>query len=309
MVEVMGSLEESSGNSQPPPSPIPGGRIHRGFVLLGRSWDLLRARPRLFVLPAIATVATLVGALLIFIPVLWATRDQPDKVSFLIAAAASALPFTIVGTFCNVGFLAMVRMHLRGEEPTVRAGLAVARSKLRPILVWSLISAIVGTALRALEDLPGAQVLGSLLSLIGGLAWSLGTFFVVPVLVLEDRSAAQSMRRSAEVFRRRWGEEFTGQLAIGAACGILALPGAIVAVVALMTFDEHRFGAGLALAAAAAVLIAPVMVLSSALTEMFSMMLYREATTGVASGPFSEGELYSVLEPKKPSWWRRLRGG
>jgi hypothetical protein len=110
---------------------------------------------------------------------------------------ATALPFTLISTFFNVGFLHMVDAHLDGREPTVRDGLRHAWSRIGAVVAWSLLATLVGVAFRALENVRGGELAGRLLSALGGLAWALGTFFVVPALTLEPIGVRDALRRSA----------------------------------------------------------------------------------------------------------------
>ncbi|MDB5065874.1 MAG: putative rane protein [Chloroflexi bacterium] len=60
----------------------------------------------------------------------------------------------------------------------------------------------------------GASFVGRLVSAIVGIAWGVATAFAVPVLVLEDVSAVESIRRSMQILRRSWGESLVGNAAI-----------------------------------------------------------------------------------------------
>jgi hypothetical protein len=285
-----------------------GGRIRRGLRLVGRSWSFLTERPRLIVLPALAALTSVLALLAIELPVLYLVRDQYFSIAIAVGAAAMALSTTFVTVFFNVGFLKMVDAHLRGEEPTVSDGLREARARLPQIAGWTLVSATVGLLLSLLEQLPvfGGWV-GRLIDWLAGVAWSLATFFIVPVLAFEGLGPFASIRRSAGVFRQRWGESLTGGIAIGAVTGFLILPGLGLFFASLAAFQEHSYVLGLALGAGGAALAAPAIAFTSALTEMFRFFLYREATTGAVEGPFSRDELLSSVERKKRRW-SLLRG-
>lgn len=90
-----------------------------------------------------------------------------------------------------------------GGQPTTRSCLRQAWAHRRMILGWSLISATVGFVLQLIHDKLG--FLGSLLNLFGGLAWSIATYVVVPVLVAEDVGPVTAIRRSTQVLRDTWG--------------------------------------------------------------------------------------------------------
>src|SRR5260370_20195438 len=57
-----------------------------------------------------------------------------------------------------------------------------------------------------------------------GMAWTLASYFVVPVLVVEDVGPAEALQRSADLFRQTWGEEVAGGFSFGLIFTLLALP-------------------------------------------------------------------------------------
>lgn len=282
---------------------VPEGRIQRGLALVLVSWRFLRERPRLLALPVLAAVAATAATLAFELPVLYLARHGSLSLALFFGALAAAFPLTFVSVFFNVAFLKMVRRHLDGQETSVRSGLRGAGERLPQIFGWSLLSAFVGSVLRALEQIPvvgGAA--GGLVASVADFAWSLATFFVVPVLALEDLGPLQSVRRSAGVFRRRWGESVTGDIAIGAVTIIVALPGIVLVVIGFARIHHGAEATGLVLAAVGITLIAPAIAISSALTDLFLMFLYREATEGTVTGPFTAAQLQSGLRAKRRRW-------
>ena len=70
-------------------------------------------------------------------------------------------------------------------------------------LAWALVSATVGIILHLIERRAG--FLGRIATALVGGVWSLVTFFVVPVLVLEDKGVVDSVKESVSLIRRRPG--------------------------------------------------------------------------------------------------------
>jgi Family of unknown function (DUF6159) len=280
------------------------GRISRSWRLIGRCWDVLTERPRLLVMPAVSALATAIAAVAILVPMLWWTRGLPAKVSVVIATAVAALPFTLISTTTNVALLAMAEAHFAGREPRVRDGLRIAWRRRWPILGWSVLASGVGSLLGALQDLPGVDWLGRVLGFLGGFAWGLATMFVVPVLALEGLGPIAAVRRSGGVFRERWGETLTGELTIGAAFGLAMIPGVVVAGAGVVAFDDASWVTGAVLLSIGIVLIAPVLALQVAMTELFQYVLFRGSTTGEFPGPFDEGDVALAFTPRRRLWRR-----
>ena len=78
-----------------------------------------------------------------------------------------------------------------------------------------------GWCLRAIQERAG--LLGRWVAGLFGLAWTVATFLVVPVLVSENVGPVDAVKRSAELLKRTWGENVVGNVGIGFVCGLIAL--------------------------------------------------------------------------------------
>ena len=125
-----------------------------------------------------------------------------------------------------------------------------------------------------------------------GVAWNVLTFFVVPVLLYEPVGVRGSIKRSASLFKQRWGEQFTGNATIGL---VLVLAGMLVGVVAVALAVLAPV-LGIAVGVLGVLALAAV---GSALSGVFNAALYRYATTGEASGAFTEDDLRASFRPRR----------
>jgi hypothetical protein len=123
------------------------------------------------------------------------------------------------------------------------------------------------------------------------MAWNLATMFVIPVLALEDASVGDSIRRSASIFKSKWGESVVAQGTIGVAMMVAALP-AMVLVVALMSVSVP---VGIA---AAVIVFGGLALISGALDAVVDVALYRYAVDGTVLGAFTPEDLDDVFRPK-----------
>ena len=69
------------------------------------------------------------------------------------------------------------------------------------------------------------------------MAWTMATFFVVPLLAAEDVGPAEALVRSGELFTETWGEQLVGGFSFGLIFVLLALPS-----IALPYFLGSAFG-------------------------------------------------------------------
>ena len=104
-----------------------------------------------------------------------------------------ALAFVTI--FFNAAVIGTAMKRLKGEDATISDGLALARQHIGKIFVWALITATVGMILRTIQERSG--IIGRILLGIVGIAWTVLTFFVVPVLLYEPVGVGESIKRSA----------------------------------------------------------------------------------------------------------------
>lgn len=274
-------------------------RIRRGFRLLGASWEVIKKDRELLVFPAISFVAiALAGSAILGVG--WSAglfregRGANETLSYVLLFAFYFVTY-FIGIFFNAAVVGAAMIRLGGGDPSVGDGIRAAGSKLGKIAGWAAVAATVGLILRSLEERAG--FLGRIVIAIVGAAWGAITFFVVPVLLFEPVGVFGGIKRSASIFKERWGEQFTGNVSIGLAMILIGIPLVAVAagLFALSPVAGIIFGV-LALGLLAA--------MGSALSGVFNAALYRFATTGEASGRFSADDLGSTFTPRRGGLFR-----
>lgn len=275
-------------------------RISRGFRLLGASLQVLRADKELLVLPLIS-FAALVVVVTPLLAVAFATgisSGEDLRLSTLQYVFLGVAYFiaSFIGIFSNAAIVGAATIRLEGGDPTVKDGLRIAFSKVDKIIGWAALTATVGIVLRAIEERVG--ILGRIVIAVVGAAWGVITFFVVPVLLYEPLGVMQAVKRSATIFKERWGEQFTGNISIGLATVLVAVPVFVVAF--LLGVVSPLLGVAVGVLAMAA-----LMVVTTAVTGIFNAALYHYATTGSASGPFGEEDLRGAFRPKQKGFFGR----
>ena len=141
-------------------------------------------------------------------------------------------------------------------------------------------------------------LVGAIATWIGNLAWSLATFFVVPVLLFEPVGVRGAIKRSARVFRDRWGEQVTAQLVIGAGMGLFLIPAGIVGMIVAVTLSPIAGGAFIVLSFLA------VIVVTATLNEIFTAALYRYAVSGAVPPGMSAMDFESIIKPRRRPFGR-----
>jgi Family of unknown function (DUF6159) len=149
--------------------------------------------------------------------------------------------------------------------------------------------------LSTLRDRGG--VLGGIGAALGAAVWSLVTFLVVPVLAFEGIGPIEAIKRSAHLFRDRWGQQVTGNVVIGGVSGLVVVLGIVVAVLggALIVAGGTGPAVGGAVLLFVGVLLAIAGgVVGGATRGVFGVALYRWVADDRVVGPFSSEDLESV---------------
>lgn len=272
-------------------------RMRRGWALTKKSWALLREHSELIRFPLYGGAATIVCAIVVVAPGLYLIEDDRAAIGGPLAVIGFYL-LSLVGIYFSVGLAATAEMIFRGEEASVGDGLAVARSRFPQIAGWAAVSTVVGLVLSFLENRTGIG--GAIAGRLLAVGWSLITFLAVPVIALEGTGPLETLKRAASLFKSRWGQQVAGNIAIGGAVFLFGvLPSALLIFAGFLIWASASF-AGALLLVLGVIGLAISMLVSSALSNIFGVALYRYALDGEAVGGFTPADLESAV---------RTRGG
>jgi hypothetical protein len=278
-------------------------RIARSWAMFKASLQVLRTRKELALFPVLSGIATLIVAAGFVAPALLASRHSIDAgnglrpVSYVLFFLGY-LVLAYIAIFFQAALISQADIALGGGDPSVAGGIEAARRKAGAILPWALLSATVSLVLRSLEDRAG--VVGRFAIGLVGMAWSLVTYLVVPILVLENVTVGAALRGSSALFKRTWGENVVGNAGVGLVSFLAALPGA--AVFAIGISSGGAAGVGLMVLGGAWLLL--VAVVSSALSGIYQTALYRYAASGAVAPAFADADLGQAFPPRgyRSSW-------
>jgi len=290
-------------------------RLERSWELVKEAWSVLRQDRELVIFPIMSGVATLLVTASFLIPIAmmipWNEIRQSgsNETELPLGPLHYALTFLyylvsyFVVVFFNAGLVACVRMRFRGENPSVADGLRFSMQNLGIIFQWSVLSATVGTILRAIEERAGW--IGSIVTGLIGVVWSIATLFVVPVLVYEGVGPIEAVKRSAQTFRKTWGETVVANFGLNTVFGLLFLPsllllgGGIYGFIALartdMTAGAILFGGVFSVCLIYWLALA---IIQSALQGIFLTACYEYASTGQVPSAFSQQHVAGAWRPR-----------
>jgi hypothetical protein len=143
-----------------PSSPTGESKIQRGWRLTQVAWRLIRQDRTLLAL-ALAGIAaaSVFSALFLFLSGYFSS-EQHSGIELTLLGFVAFYISTLLSVFFNVALACAASAAFDGEEMDGREALRMAWGKRRQILLWSLISSLVGTlraAFRAAANWPSGS--------------------------------------------------------------------------------------------------------------------------------------------------------
>lgn len=268
-------------------------RISYTWSLMGASWGVLKKDREILVFPFIAGICTLLISASFLIPFYtsgnWMPPDsdasfQQQLNYYLILFAFYFCNYFIL-IFFNSAVVACAEIRMRGGDPTVRDGIQVAVARLPLILGWALLSASVGLILRIIED--RISSVGKLIVGVLGMAWSVVSFLVIPILVIEKKGPVTAFKESTMLLKKTWGEQLIGTFSFGLIFFLLAIPAALLIAVGAATGS-----AGMIFFIVLAVVYILILAsIQSALQTIFQAAVYLYAREGRVPDGFQSEQL------------------
>ena len=206
-----------------------------------------------------------------------------------------------VTTFFSVAFYNEIIHGLNDRGVSILRGLKTAMSKIKLVMIWSLFAGVVGVIIRNLEERLG--FIGRWIMALVGIAWSVASVFVIPVIIREEKSSnpLKLLKSSAIMLKKTWGETVIGYLGISGFFlfvflitfplfiagfiigGIVPMLGPVMALLIIM-YILFLFALGY---------------LSAMANHVYRGALYVYASEGVIPGPFSEELMEKAWKVKK----------
>jgi hypothetical protein len=264
-------------------------RFRVGFTAAGACLEVLRRDKKLVVFPLLSGLSCLVVLASFAIPlVVWRPFSEGRDVGrappwFWAVAFAFYFCNYFVIYFFNAALVSCALCHFRGMPASAGDGLRAAARRLPELAAWSLVSATVGLVLKGIENTH--EKAGVWFSAILGGVWSVVTYFVVPVLVVEQVGPLQAVKRSGQVLARTWGESIGGHVGVGWALLPFWLLGVLLAVLGFFALAQSP-PLGAVVIAVAVVYMLVLGLVDATLKGILLSALYLYATQGEVPDEF-----------------------
>ena len=216
------------------------------FEKLRNSWELVKASAKvlsadkeLILFPILSSVGVLIVSISFALPMILTgfldsmvfSEDGPQIFAYIVGFLFYVVQYFVI-FYANSALVGAAMIRLKGGDPTVSDGLRIANSHLGAIFGYSILAATVGFLIKMISE--RSKNLGRFVVSLIGMAWNLATFLVVPVLVVEGLGPIESVKRSAVLLKRTWGEQIAGNFGIGAIFGLLTFLGILIFVPVLI---------------------------------------------------------------------------
>lgn len=247
------------------------------------SLRLLVNNRRLFVYPVLSVAGVLILFALAFASPAADKLEKEELDYFWIAVFMFGI--YAVAVFCNAALVHAVDRVLHRQPQSIGASFLAAARHLPKLLFWVLISTIVGVIADRFRSQRGTIPAVGFLAFLGSLAWGLATYFVVPLIMLENLSVVRAMKASVQLFKKTWGSTVVGRYGLGY---FFAVIGTIVAVLTFIVclglvfllnslppspLDHLR----ILILLAVPLVVFVVFVVATAVSQVFAVALYHYA--------------------------------
>lgn len=282
------------------------GKFARSWELMKASAEVLRSDKSLLVFPLLSGLCSLVVMASFLIPVAAMTIEGSrlgveykhglSTASWTLLFAFYLVQYFVI-IFFNTALAGVALKRLRGEQAGVSEGLALAGSRFGAILGYALIAATVGLLLRMVQERLG--LIGRFIVGLVGLAWTVATFLVVPVLAGEGIGPVDAVKRSVELLRRTWGENLIGNAGLSVVFGLIGFLLALASVALVIgAFATQSVVAGVTAIAIVVLAFIVLALVQSSLQGIYAAALYRYAEEGEAGAGFPPALLEQAFRTK-----------
>jgi hypothetical protein len=258
-------------------------KIHRTWSLMSACWQILKQDKALLLFPFMSGICCLLLLASFAVPLYATNHWQPPgsdagparQVGYYGVLFLFYLCNYFVVIFFNAGIIACATIRLGGGNATVGDGFRAAAARLPAIAGWAVLSATVGLILRLIED--RSKWVGRIVAALLGTAWTVVSFLVVPVLVVENKSPLAALQESAGLVKKTWGKQVMGNFGFGLIFFLLALPALAVILLGIFSGNVALMAGGISLGVIYLIILGLV---QSALQSIFQAAVFLYARDG-----------------------------
>jgi hypothetical protein len=256
------------------------GKLAYSWELMKASWNILRQDAKLLIFPLLSGICCLIVIASFAIPVIRSGHaqlpnqdmTQAQRIAYWATLFCFYFANYFVITFFNVAIVACAVARMSGGDPSISGGLREAFKRIHLIAGWALLAATVGLVLRIIEQ--NSRRAGEIIASILGSVWSLLTFLVVPVIVVEDKGPIEALKTSSSLLKRTWGEQIVGNFSFGLFFLLFGIVGIVGIIAGVTQLAQHHTYFGAALIGVSVLYFVLLGLVQSALSSIFQAAVY-----------------------------------
>lgn len=286
-------------------------------AITSQAWGVIKDNTYMLLFPVVSGILAIIAFLIIggigFAALGWSQLEADvasDEISTgsavvgVIVLFIAAYVATLITQIFMGGLVKCADEELQGRDSSFGAGLSAAFKRLPALLGWALIETVVGWLISAVQG-NGANdnilvtILRAVLAGLMAVAWTIITFFVLPLIILRGKGPVEAIKESVKLIRATWGMQVAGGVRIGGIIGLIAvLPAILVTVAGGFIAIAGTPALGVPIATVGVIVIIAASVLINAMKAIFSVALLHYAEGSGPVGPFSTEELQSAVRVK-----------
>ena len=205
-------------------------RFTNTWSLMKSSFAVLQAEKKLLIFPVISALVTMLILASFIFPMLVLDKgwiedgiisESTQWYHYLQLFGLYYVCYFIM-LFFNSATVASAVYAMRGGKPTIGGAINTVMNRLGPLAAWALIAATIGLILNIIEN--QSDKIGKIVTGLLGISWTLVSFMVLPILIIENRGPVESLKASMSMLRGTWGEQILGHFSFGLIYFIMILP-------------------------------------------------------------------------------------
>ena len=208
-------------------------RFSATWSLMKSSLTVLLEDKKMLLLPIFSGICTLIVGLTFILPLVFSGglrsfaifESLPGWMMFITIFLFYYLNYFFI-IFFNSGAILYAIMHIRDKNPTFGVVFNQLRDRMPHLLGWTAIAATIGIIINSIEN--QSDFVGKLVAGLIGLSWTVTSFLVLPVLVIEQKGPLESLKESAGMLKKSWGEQLIGHFSFGLIFVALLIGAAII---------------------------------------------------------------------------------
>ena len=266
------------------------------------AWSVIRENRYFLTFPLVGFLLALIPIAVLWIPAILSFAADANVIGFVLLVLGM-LGLAVATTYTSAATVAAADEELAGRDSSVGAGFKAAFAHSGRLLPWAVVEAVVGLLISLVRGNGEGNIVGvilrSVLAAAASVVWELITFFALPVIMFENLGPIAAIKRSASLFKERWGAQLAGGVRIGGVIFLVAmLPALLVIIGGVLLSIVGAAVIGIPLAIIGLLVFVAANLVASVMREIYSVALYRYALDGQGHGAFTAEQLSSTVRTK-----------